>query len=150
LEYDEQRIANIRMAGILHDIGKIGVDDSVLRKPGKLTNEEFEQIKQHPVLGYEILKGIRRFRGILPGVRNHHESWDGSGYPDQMVGEEIPRDAQILAVADAFDAMTSDRPYRAGMSIERVINIFRDGRGKQWAPDVVDVLLAMPHLSLPK
>ena len=118
----------------------------MLRKPGRLTDEEFDQIKQHPVLGYEILKGIRQFRKILPSVRHHHESWDGSGYPDGLAGDEIPRDAQIMAVADAFDAMTSDRPYRSGMPLEKVISIFEGGRGSQWAADVVDVLLSMPEV----
>ncbi len=141
LGYDEEQLATIRMAGILHDIGKIGVDDSVLRKDGKLTTEEFDQIKLHPVLGYEILKGIKPFKKILPAVRHHHESWDGSGYPDGLAGDSIPRDAQVIAVADAFDAMSSDRPYRPGMPIERVIEIFRKGRGQQWAADIVDVLL---------
>ena len=111
-----------------------------------MTEEEFEQIKQHPVLGYEILRGIRPFRKILPAVRHHHESWDGSGYPDGLAGELIPRDAQVLAVADAFDAMTSDRPYRPGMPLQRVMNIFREGRGSQWAADVVDVLLSCPEV----
>lgn len=146
LDFDEDRVATIRMAGILHDIGKIGVEDSVLRKPGRLTDEEFEQIKQHPVLGYEILQGIRQFKKILPAVRHHHESWDGTGYPDGLAGESIPRDAQVLAVADAFDAMTSDRPYRAGMPLEKVIAIFEEGRGSQWAADVVDALLACPEV----
>jgi len=146
LGFDEEGINRIRMAGILHDIGKIGVDDHVLRKPGRLTEDEFEQIKQHPVLGYEILQGIRPFRKILPAVRHHHESWDGSGYPDGLAGESIPRDAQVLAVADAFDAMTSDRPYRTGMPLPKVIGIFRDGQGSQWAADVVDVLLSCPDV----
>lgn len=146
LGFDQEHVATIRMAGILHDIGKIGIDDSVLRKPGRLTDEEFEQIKRHPVLGYEILRGIRPFRKILPAVRHHHESWDGSGYPDGLSGESIPRDAQVLAVADAFDAMTSDRPYRTGMPLEKVIAIFREGRGTQWAADVVDILLESPKL----
>ena len=146
LGFDEDRVATIRMAGILHDIGKIGVEDSVLRKPGRLTDDEFEQIKQHPVLGYEILQGIRQFNKILPAVRHHHESWDGTGYPDGLSGESIPRDAQVLAVADAFDAMTSDRPYRAGMPLEKVIAIFEEGRGSQWAADVVDVLLGAPDV----
>ncbi len=146
LGFDEEHIATIRMAGILHDIGKIGIEDSVLRKPGRLTDDEFEQIKQHPVLGYEILRGIRPFRKILPAVRHHHESWDGTGYPDGLMGESIPRDAQVLAVADAFDAMTSDRPYRTGMPLQKVIEIFRQGRGSQWAADVVDVLLSSPEL----
>ncbi len=146
LNFDSDHIATIRMAGILHDIGKIGVEDSVLRKPGQLTDEEFEKIKQHPVLGYEILQGIRQFRKILPAVRHHHESWDGTGYPDGLCGESIPRDAQVLAVADAFDAMTSDRPYRTGMPLEKVITIFEKGRGSQWAADVVDVLLSCPEV----
>lgn len=146
LGYDEEGISRVRMGGILHDIGKIGVDDAVLRKPGRLTDEEFDQIKQHPVLGYEILKGIRPFSHILPAVRHHHESWDGSGYPDGLKGDEIPRDAQIMAVADAFDAMTSDRPYRSGMCLEKVISIFQGGRGTQWAADVVDTLLGMPEM----
>lgn len=146
LGYGDSDLANIRMGGILHDIGKIGVDDSVLRKPSRLTDEEFEQIKRHPVLGYEILKGIEQFRSILPAVRHHHESWDGTGYPDGLAGDAIPRDAQIIAVADAFDAMTSDRPYRPGMPIEKVIEIFRNGRGSQWASDVVDTLLCIENL----
>lgn len=142
----DDELKNIHMAGMLHDVGKIGVDDSVLRKPGRLTAEEFEQIKQHPVLGYEILRGIRQFRAILPAVRHHHESFDGGGYPDGLAGAAIPREAQILAVADSFDAMTSDRPYRAGMSLDRVVKIFLEGRGQQWAADVVDVLLNSPEV----
>jgi HD-GYP domain-containing protein (c-di-GMP phosphodiesterase class II) len=118
----------------------------VLRKPDVLTEKEFEQIKQHPVLGYEILRGIRPIRKILPAVRHHHESWDGTGYPDGLVGVQIPRDAQVLAVADAFDAMTSDRPYRNGMPLDKVIEIFQFGRGTQWASDVVDVLLSCPEV----
>ena len=141
LEYDLEGIKRIRMAGVLHDIGKIGVDDAVLRKPGQLNQEEFEQIKLHPVLGYDILKEIKLFRNILPAVRHHHESWDGSGYPDGLLGDGIPRDAQVLAVADAFDAMTSDRPYRSSIPVEQVIDILKSGRGKQWAADVVDALL---------
>ncbi|WP_283431392.1 HD-GYP domain-containing protein [Neorhodopirellula lusitana] len=145
---DNRTAESLQLAGILHDIGKIGIDDSVLKKPGQLTNEEFDQIKQHPVLGYEILKDIRPFRHILPAVRHHHESWDGGGYPDGLSGDDIPRDAQILAVADAFDAMVSDRPYRKGMPLEKVQLIFRKGRGQQWAADVVDVLLNSDDLML--
>jgi putative nucleotidyltransferase with HDIG domain len=139
---------SLQLAGILHDIGKIGIDDSVLKKPGALTDEEFDQIKQHPVLGYEILKGIRPFRHILPAVRHHHESWDGRGYPDGLAGDNIPRAAQILAVADSFDAMVSDRPYRKGMPLEKVRKIFLEGRGRQWASDVVDALLSNEELMI--
>lgn len=144
--FDEEGVTRIRMAGILHDIGKIGVRDSVLCKPGKLTEEEFEQIKAHPVLGFDILQGIRQFKQILPAVRHHHEAWDGTGYPDGLAGRAIPRDAQLLAVADAFDAMTSDRPYRSGMPLEKVISILRNGRGTQWAADIVDALLDCPEI----
>lgn len=136
----------LQLAGTLHDIGKIGIDDSVLKKPGRLSAEEFDQIKLHPVLGYEILKDIRPFRHILPAVRHHHEAWDGTGYPDGLAGDAIPRDAQILAVADAFDAMVSDRPYRRGMPLDQVLAVFHHGRGTQWAADVVDVLLASKDL----
>ena len=146
--YDDETVDRIRLAGLLHDIGKIGVDDSVLKKPGRLTDDEFEQIKQHPVIGYEILKGIDALQDILPAVRHHHESMDGSGYPDGLSHDAIPRDAQILAVADAFDAMTSDRPYRRGMSLEKVTRIFRDGRGSQWAADLVDILLGCPDVMM--
>jgi putative nucleotidyltransferase with HDIG domain len=139
---------SLQLAGILHDIGKIGIDDSVLKKPGALTDEEFDQIKQHPVLGYEILKGIRPFRHILPAVRHHHESWDGRGYPDGLAGDNSPRAAQILAVADSFDAMVSDRPYRKGMPLEKVRKIFLEGRGRQWASDVVDALLSNEELMI--
>ena len=141
LGYDNKQLLNIRMGGILHDIGKIGIDDSVLRKPGRLTAAEFDQVKKHPILGYEILRSIDFFQSILPAVRHHHESWDGNGYPDGLIGAAIPRDAQIMAVADAFDAMISDRPYRPGMQLDRVEQIFAQGRGQQWAEDVVDSLL---------
>lgn len=141
LGLDREECETLHLAGVLHDIGKIGVDDSVLKKPGKLTDDEFDQIKQHPVIGFEILKDIKPFRHILPVVRHHHESWDGRGYPDGLAGDEIPRHAQIVAVADAFDAMVSDRPYRKGMPFDRVIGVFRQGRGSQWAADVVDCLL---------
>lgn len=146
LDMDDQTADSMHLAGILHDIGKIGIDDSVLKKPGKLTADEFDQIKKHPVLGYEILKDMRPFRHILPAVLHHHEAWDGSGYPDGLSGNAIPREAQILAVADAFDAMTSDRHYRSGLPIEKVREIFLQGRGQQWAPDVVDALMACDEL----
>lgn len=139
--YDEAGLKRIRMAGILHDIGKIGVNDEVLGKSGQLTDLEFEEIKKHPVLGYNILKEIKLFEDILPAVRHHHESWDGSGYPDGLTADGIPRDAQILAAADAFDAMTSDRPYRSRMPLEQVIENLKSGRDKQWPSDIIDALL---------
>jgi len=129
------------MSGLLHDIGKIGVSDAVLRKPGRLNDAEFDEIKRHPELGYRILCGVQQFADILPGVRFHHESWNGRGYPQGLAGEKIPLIARVLAVADSFDAMTSTRPYRNGMPIEQVERIFREGAGRQWDPNIVGLLL---------
>ena len=128
----------IYLAGLLHDIGKIGIDDQVLNKPDQLTAEEYEQIKLHPQLGYEILKGVRQLDKVLPMVLHHHEAWDGSGYPHGLKATETPRMARIMAVADAYDAMSSDRPYRQGMPDEKIDAIFRAGAGSQWDPEVVD------------
>lgn len=128
----------IYMTGILHDVGKIGVPDHVLKKPGQLSESEFEQIKQHPVIGYEILKHLENLNYVLPGVLHHHEAMDGSGYPHGLKAEEIPLAARILAVADSYDAMTSNRPYRRGMPTEKAEAILRDGAGRQWDPACVD------------
>ncbi len=127
----------IYLAGLLHDIGKIGIDDQVLNKPGKLSDEEYEQIKLHPQLGYEILKGVRQLDKVLPIVLHHHEAWDGTGYPHGLKETETPRMARIMAVADSFDAMSSDRPYRRGMPDEKIDSIFRSGAGTQWDPEIV-------------
>ena len=128
----------IYLAGLLHDIGKIGIDDHVLNKPGQLSDEEYEQIKLHPQLGYEILKGVRQLDKVLPMVLHHHEAWDGSGYPHGLKGTETPRMARIMAVADAYDAMSSDRPYRKGMPEEKIEAILRGGAGTQWDAEVID------------
>ncbi len=128
----------VYMAGLLHDVGKIGISDEVLRKPGALTKEEYEHIKQHPELGYRILADLKQLSSILPAVLHHHEQWDGRGYPCSLAGEDIPEIARIMAVADAFDAMTSDRPYRPGMADDKVNQILKDGSGKQWDPHVVE------------
>lgn len=128
---------DIYRAGLLHDIGKVGVPDEVLRKPDRLTDKEFEQIKRHPVIGYNILKDHQFFDYVLPGVRWHHERQDGRGYPDGLKGDEIPLMARIMAVADGLDAMTSNRPYRDGMPFEKAESILRDGSGTQWDADVV-------------
>lgn len=131
----------IYLSGLLHDIGKIGIDDNVLRKPGKLTEAEYEHIKLHPELGYKILRDLKQLDQVLPVVLHHHESWDGTGYPHNLAGEEIPFLARIVAVADSFDAMSSDRPYRKGMPYERLEEILRNGAGHQWDPEVVKAFL---------
>ncbi len=135
-------IDDIHLSGLLHDIGKVGVDDRILRKESKLDDDEFEQIKKHPEIGCQILTGLANLERILPGVRNHHESFDGNGYPDRLKGEEIPLMARILAVADSYDAMGSDRPYRLGMPLERLEVIFRENAGPQWDPRVIDAYFA--------
>jgi GAF domain-containing protein len=131
-------INTIYMAGLLHDIGKIGIDDNVLRKAGRLTDMEFEHIKKHPELGYRILADLKPLADVLPAVLHHHEQWNGRGYPLGLSRTDIPLIARILAVADAYDAMTSDRPYRNGMADEEVYKIFREGAGQHWDPDVLD------------
>jgi hypothetical protein len=135
---NSSKLNTLYMAGLLHDIGKIGIDDNVLRKPGRLTEAEFEHIKLHPELGYKILADLRPLAEVLPVVLHHHEQWDGRGYPTGLAGEECPFLARVTAVADAFDAMTSDRPYRKGMPFEKVEEIFREGSGKQWDPTVIE------------
>ena len=135
---DSEVLHTLYMAGLLHDIGKIGINDAVLCKPGKLTDEEFEHIKQHPELGYRILADIQQLASVLPAVLHHHEQWDGGGYPFRLAGEQIPLIARIVAVADAYDAMTSDRPYRKGMPVEKVDGIFRSGAGRQWDGRVIE------------
>ncbi len=139
---DSRTVDTIYLAGLLHDIGKIGIDERVLRKPGRLTPEEFEHIKQHTIIGYEILQDIKQLRHVLPVVLHHHEAWDGSGYPHGLAGENIPYLARVVAVADAFDAMSSDRPYRKGMDDQKLDTVIRQGAGKQWDPRVVEAFFA--------
>ena len=145
LECDSASLNTLYMAGLLHDIGKIGIDDNVLRKPGRLTDAEFEHIKLHPELGYKILADIKQLQDVLPVVLHHHEQWDGRGYPHGLKGEKSPILARITAVADAYDAMTSDRPYRKGMPVERVEEIFREGAGQQWDQQVIDAFFRVKH-----
>ena len=140
--YSEDQLRKLHLTGILHDVGKIGIPDYVLNKPGRLTDEEFDMIKQHPTIGHEILVPVEPLRYVLDGVLHHHENFDGTGYPHGLAGLEIPLDARILAVADAFDAMTSDRPYRDGMPAAKAQAILTDGSGSQWDPDIVEAFFA--------
>jgi hypothetical protein len=133
-----ETVETIYLSGLLHDVGKIGIDDNVLRKPGRLTDAEFEHIKTHARIGYNILVDLKQLGQVLPVVLHHHESWDGRGYPNGLAAEEIPLLARIVAVADAFDAMGSDRPYRRGMDPARLDEVIRGGAGKQWDPRVVE------------
>lgn len=140
LELDPAMIDHLRLAGLLHDIGKIGLPDAILRAPRKLTDEEFETVKKHPEFGRSLLDGI----GIEPvddWVLHHHEHWDGSGYPHGLAGEEIPLGSRIILVADAFEAMTADRPYRKAQTREFALAELRANAGTQFDPAVVDAFV---------
>jgi len=128
----EKEIDALRIGGIVHDVGKVAVPDAILLKPGKLTPEEIEVIRKHPVLGEEICKSLKSFSLVLPIIRNHHERYDGSGYPDGLVGEEIPRTARVLQTVDVFDALTTERPYKRALSIEEALDIMQDEVNKGW------------------
>ena len=139
LEGDD--LGDLYLAGLLHDVGKIGIKDTVLQKREALTPEEREHIQQHVTIGYWILAELRQIRNLLPGVLHHHERYDGKGYPDGLAAEDIPMLARILAVADAYDAMSNQRPYRDALPYRRVEEILIDGAGKQWDQVVVDAFL---------
>ncbi len=139
LNEEEQKF--LLYAGLLHDIGKIGVREEVLNKSGRLTEEEYEEVKKHPVYGAEILGEVRFLRRISSTVMHHHERWDGKGYPDGLEETEIPLSARIIAVADAYDAMTSSRSYRGALTVEDAIAELRKGKGSQFDPYIVDVFL---------
>ena len=134
---------DIYMMGLLHDVGKIGIPGVIINKPGKLTDEEFEKIKTHPALGEGILKNITEFPQLAVGARWHHERYDGKGYPDGIAGEDIPTEARIIAVADAYDAMSSRRSYRDVLAQNVVREEMAEGRGTQFDPDFADIMLAM-------
>ncbi len=128
--------------GMIHDIGKIGIPDAILQKPGPLDAEEKALMQRHPELGERICRPLGSAAQLLPIVRHHHEAFDGSGYPDRLRGQEIPLPARIVAVCDAFDALTSTRPYRSARSPREAGEVLRAGRGRQWDPDLVEVFLA--------
>lgn len=141
--YTEKQQSQIYMMGLLHDVGKIGVPDAVINKPAKLTDEEWEYIKNHPVMGARILKNIPEMPMLSIGARWHHEKYDGSGYPDGLKGTDIPEEVRIIAIADAYDAMTSRRSYRAILPQGIVREELENGRGVQFDPGFADIMLAM-------
>jgi putative nucleotidyltransferase with HDIG domain len=142
---DEPMINTLYLSGLLHDIGKIGINENVLHKPGKLNVDEFQHIKTHVDIGYRILRDMNNLKDVMPVVLHHHESWDGGGYPENLAADDIPFAARIVAVADAYDAMSSDRPYREGMSEEKIEQILRNGAGKQWDPNVIDAFFRVRY-----
>jgi HD-GYP domain-containing protein (c-di-GMP phosphodiesterase class II) len=135
------RIEHLRQAGFLHDIGKIAISEQVLHKPDRLTDEEYTYVKTHAALGGEFLEMCRGLRHLAPLVRHHHEWWDGTGYPDRLKGDEIPLEARILAVCDAVEAMASDRPYRKGMSLAKIIAEIQHCAGTQFDPIVAEAFI---------
>ncbi len=138
LDLDEEEIANIWRAGALHDIGKIGIPDTIINKPGRLTPEEFEKIKEHPAIGEQMIRPIPFLNPARAIIRHHHERFDGRGYPDGSKGQEIELGARIMAVADTFDAMTSDRPYRKALSVEKAMAELNRCRNSQFDPMAVE------------
>ncbi len=143
LGYDDRTQKSIYVMGLLHDVGKIGVPDAVINKPARLTDEEYEIIKTHPVIGARILEKIKAMPTLMTGARWHHERYDGKGYPDGLKGNDIPEEARIIAVADAYDAMSSRRSYRDELSQETVRAEIEKGRGTQFDPAFADIMLQM-------
>ncbi len=137
-----EEVFRVRIAAILHDVGKLGIREGILNKPGGLTEEEFMVMRQHPEIGSQIMAPIRALKDILPGIRNHHETWDGRGYPDGLAGDEIPMVARIIGAADTFDAMTTTRPYQKASTLDFVLKKIRAMSGTRFAPPVVDAMLA--------
>jgi diguanylate cyclase (GGDEF)-like protein/putative nucleotidyltransferase with HDIG domain len=138
MQLSPMEVAAVRLAGLLHDVGKIGIPDAILTKPGRLNEEEYAIIQQHSILGEHMLQQIPFLQEILPAVRHHHERWDGGGYPDNLSGTSIPRDAAILMVADSFDAMTSSRTYRQALPLAEAVRRMREGSGAQFDPRLVE------------
>ena len=141
--YSEKAQSDIYMMGLLHDVGKIGVPDAVINKPAKLTDEEFAMIKNHPAMGSRILKNIKEMPALATGARWHHEKYGGGGYPDGLSGNDIPEEARIIAVADAYDAMSSRRSYRDVLPQEVVRGEIEKGKGTQFDPKFADIMLSM-------
>jgi putative nucleotidyltransferase with HDIG domain len=141
LGWNEERLASLRVGGPLHDIGKLGVSDDVLGKKGRLDEKEFAQIREHPKIGARLLLRVAGFREALPYVLYHHERWDGKGYPSGRAGKEIPVEARVLAIADAFDAMTSDRPYRQALTREQALAEVERCAGTQFDPEIARIFL---------
>jgi putative nucleotidyltransferase with HDIG domain len=139
--HDHRMLEAIDAAALLHDIGKLGIPDQLLHKPGPLTAAEYDQVKQHAVIGADILSGVPFAGPLALIVRHHHENWDGSGYPDGLRGDAIPLGARVLAIVDCYDALTSDRPYRRSVSHDRAIAMIVGRRGTMYEPKIADAFL---------
>jgi HD-GYP domain-containing protein (c-di-GMP phosphodiesterase class II) len=144
LNLNEKQLESLTYGSLLHDIGKIGVPDAILRKPGRLTEVEWSRMREHPLLGLQILSGIEFLEGASLVVAQHHERWDGTGYPFGLRGDEIDNNARIFAVADAFDAMTSERPYNLRKTFEAALEELQRCAGKQFDPEIVEAFTRIP------
>ncbi len=147
LNLPPDKVATIRAASLLHDIGKVGIPDSILSKEGPLTDKEWEPVKVHPQLGVEILRHIIDLVNCLPAILHHHEHYDGKGYPSGLKGDSIPIEGRILAIADAYDAMTSPRPYREQLSAQDALDELKRCAGTQFDPELVEVFLELIEAS---
>jgi two-component system, cell cycle response regulator len=145
LGLDEEQVEHVRHAAELHDVGKVAIPDEILNKPAPLDADEWEFIRRHTIIGERIVAAAPALRQVAALVRSSHERWDGTGYPDQLRGNEIPLGARIVAVCDAFDAMIANRPYRVGMQIERALEELEHCAGTQFDPDVVEAFAAAWH-----
>jgi putative nucleotidyltransferase with HDIG domain len=134
-------VEEVACGGLLHDVGKIGIPDEIINKPGKLTDAEFKVIQEHPVIGHRIVRPLDGAEVLLPAVRHHHEHWNGGGYPDGLAGEDIPLAARIIGVADVFEALTSERSYRPRMSLEKAVEILESEAGKKLDPRLVETFI---------
>lgn len=141
MKMGKEKIEELKVACLLHDLGKLAIDEKILFKKGKLTEREFGQIKKHPEWGAEIARLIYFLHYIIPIMADHHENYDGSGYPNGLKGEEIPLEARVLSVADIYEALTADRPYRAGYPKEEAVKIIREERGRKLDPAITDIFL---------
>jgi putative nucleotidyltransferase with HDIG domain len=141
MNLSEEEMEHLKIAAILHDIGKIGIEDKILRKKDKLTDDEYTEMKKHPIVGAEIIAHIKQLKGVIPGMRYHHERTDGRGYPEGLKGPNIPFIARIISVADTFDAMTTDRPYHTGLDDNAALAELKRCADKQFDKDVVDAFL---------
>jgi HD-GYP domain-containing protein (c-di-GMP phosphodiesterase class II) len=137
----DKEMRDLRISALLHDVGKIGIDDRILRKPGALSEDEFEVMKGHPVKGAAIMSGVAQLIDIIPGMKYHHEKWSGGGYPDGLAGDQIPMQARIVAIADTFDAMTTNRPYQKAMELNYVVDKIKSFGGSRFDPRVVDAFV---------
>ncbi|MFH1395562.1 MAG: HD domain-containing phosphohydrolase [Candidatus Omnitrophota bacterium] len=143
LNLPQEGIEKLKVASLLHDLGKLAVDEKILFKKGKLNGEEFEQIKNHPRWGSEMIHLVYFLRDIIPIMANHHENYDGTGYPEGLEGDDIPLEARVLGVADIYEALTADRPYRRGFSHEDAVEIMKSEKGRKLDPAITDVFLEM-------